>query len=169
MKSVFLSVSLMLIMLSFAACNPSTSPTTTTKTVENSAHSINSYFSAVLFLENDAIRVNVGFYNADKGNPVFLERGDQRYTELLQYLKDCSSGKVTSKFRTTVTNGVTKTIHITILYGHNRFLDFTLSDGTTMRFTVADEVWFETFDTIYNAKYYGSTLSDFLENILPRA
>jgi hypothetical protein len=176
MRRLMLLILLILASFSLIACSSDSSDILTHKTGQDASQtelsnnlqeSISGYFTALLVAENYAANVNIGFYNSDKGNSVLLKKDDPHFTDLLHYLKDCSSGSVTPKITTTVTNGITETIHITVLYSHDRFLDFSLTDGTILRFSVSDEVWFETDDAIYNAKYYGTEFSDFLDTILP--
>ncbi len=130
-----------------------------------STHPIYDYFSAVLLLESDAIRVDIHF--SEPINMVIIEREDPRFSEIIQHLKNCISGSVTQKIKVIVENGVTKTVQLTIPYAWGHFLDFELQDGAVMRFNVSDEVWFETEETIYNA-IYKPDFKDFLNTILPR-
>lgn len=145
-------------------CN--TQDASQTEQPTESTHPIYDYFSAVLLLESDAIRVEIYFPDTSS-NRVIIEREDPRFSEIIQHLKNCISGSVTQKTKVIVENGVTETVHLTIPYAYGHFLDFKLKDGTIMHFNVSDEVWFETEETIYNA-IYEPAFKDFLNTILPR-
>ena len=163
LTKLFLVAVLLIQALLFVSCGDLT--TSTIKLTET----IDSFYSAVLLLENHATSVKIGFYDTEIGDPVLFEKNNLNFTELLQYLEKFSASEVTPRITTTIENGITETIDI-IKFRGNIFLDFNLTDGITLRFTVADKVWFETADKIYSATYYGygDDFNDFLESVLFR-
>ena len=125
------------------------------------------YMDAVLLAEKHAIGIKLHHY-VYTDTKIFIDREDSGFSAIINYLKNCVSGRINFKTMTTVDNGITKTVDITIPYAYGYFLDFILSDGTVLSFDAASNtVWFETEDTIYNAAILDPSFVDFLEVVLP--
>jgi len=142
-----------------------TKTVTTTLTIKLT-DSIDDYLSAVLLLEGYADRVDIGYY--PEGNElvsVVLQKDDSRFTELLQILKDCTQYKILPRYTTTIENGVTETITITIDYGRYPCFHFVLTNGDTMSFSLSDYVYYENDNAFYLASYNEIDFNDFLLTI----
>jgi hypothetical protein len=109
--------------------------------------------------------VEVQRYSEDGVASVVFAQQDQEFDELLSILKRGSHHKTKNRYITTVENGATETLTVTILYSQYPCFRFILASGDTMSFRLSDYMYYENDDLFVIGNCNSAEIDAFLAGI----